>query len=60
VFSTEAVEILSGDGCLRVKLEPTDDGREAMILTTEGTFSGPDYWISIEQISAEDTIGVAM
>ena len=60
VFSTEAVEILSGDGCLRVKLEPTDDGREAMILTTEGTFSGPDYWISIEEISAEDTIGVAM
>jgi hypothetical protein len=46
-----SMEILSGNGCLRVKLEPTDDGREASIMTTEGTFSGPDHWISIEQIS---------
>jgi uncharacterized protein (TIGR02677 family) len=53
VFSTEAVEILSGDGCLRVKLEPTGDGREASISTSEGMFSGPDYWISIEQIPTE-------
>ena len=56
VSSTEAVEILSGDGRLRIKLEPTDDGREALILTTEGAFSGPDHWISIEQISAEEEV----
>jgi uncharacterized protein (TIGR02677 family) len=56
VFSTEPVEILSGDGRLRIKLEPTDDGREALILTTEGAFSGPDHWISIEQISAGEEV----
>jgi uncharacterized protein (TIGR02677 family) len=50
VFSAEPVEILSGDGCLRVKLEPTEDGRKASISTTEGIFSGPDYWISIEAL----------
>ena len=51
VFPVEAVEILSGDGSLRVKLEPTCDGREAMIVTTDGTFAGPDHWISMEQLS---------
>jgi len=58
VFSTEAVEILSGDGCLKVRLEPTGDGREAMILTAEGMFSGADHWISIEPISTEGVIEV--
>jgi len=53
VFESETTEILSGDGCFRIKLEPTDDGRDALILTTDGMFSGPDHWISIEQISAE-------
>jgi len=43
-----SVELLSDDGFLRVKLEPTNDGREAAIMTTEGVFSGPDHWISIE------------
>jgi hypothetical protein len=52
-----SMEILSGNGYLRVKLECTDDGREACIVTTEGTFCGPDHWISIEQISGEDTVG---
>ena len=51
VFPVEAVEILSGDGSLRVKLEPTCDGREAMIVTADGTFAGPDHWISMEQLS---------
>jgi uncharacterized protein (TIGR02677 family) len=51
VFSTEPVEVLSVDGRFRVKLEATGDGRDAMILTTEGTFSGPDHWISIEQLA---------
>jgi hypothetical protein len=50
-----SMEILSGNGYLRVKLERTHDGREASIVTTEGTFCGPDHWISIEQISGEDT-----
>jgi len=55
LFPAEAVEILSGDGSLRIKLEPTDDGREATIMTPEGIFSGPDYWICLEQTSFEDT-----
>jgi uncharacterized protein DUF2397 len=52
-----SMEILSGNGYLRVKLERTDDGREASIVTTEGTFCGPDHWISIEQISDQDAVG---
>jgi uncharacterized protein (TIGR02677 family) len=56
VFSGEPVEIVSGDGCLRVRLEPTDDGQEALILTTEGIFSGPDHWLSIEQISTHEVL----
>ena len=51
VLPVEPVEILSGDGSLRVKLEPTCDGREATIVTTDGTFAGPDHWISMELVS---------
>jgi uncharacterized protein (TIGR02677 family) len=58
-FPAEAVEISSGDGCLTVKLEPTDDGRDAVIVTSDGTFAGPDHWISIEQVSAADVVEVA-
>ena len=54
LFPAEAVEIISGDGSLRIKLEPTDDERQATIMTPEGALSGPDYWISIEQISFEE------
>ena len=60
LFAAEPVEIVSGDGCLRVKLEPTDDGRQALIVTEEGIFSGPDHWISIEQVSADEVIEVTL
>ncbi len=50
VFSNEVVEILSADGSLSVRLEPTGDGREAMIVTDDGMFSGPDQWIRIDPI----------
>ncbi len=56
VFANEPVEIFSGDGRLRVKLEPTGDGREALILTTNGVFRGPDHWISIEHILSVDGV----
>jgi uncharacterized protein (TIGR02677 family) len=56
VFPAEAVDVVSGDGCLRVKLEPTGDGREALIVTAEGIFLGPDHWISVEQISTEEVV----
>ena len=52
--STDSVEMLSGDGCLRVRLEPTGDDRLARIHTGDGDFSGPDQWITIEQIAIED------
>jgi uncharacterized protein (TIGR02677 family) len=55
VFSNEIVEILSADGSLSVRLEPTDDGRDAMIITNDGMFSGPDQWICIDPISIERT-----
>jgi uncharacterized protein (TIGR02677 family) len=38
-----------------VDLEPTGDGRVAVIQTPDGVFSGPDYWISIESNSLEET-----
>jgi hypothetical protein len=53
VFPAEAVEIVSGDGCLKVQLEPTADGRQAEIRTPDGTFSGPDHWIRVEAISGD-------
>jgi uncharacterized protein (TIGR02677 family) len=56
VFPTEPIEIVSGDGCLKVRLEPTGDGREALIVTPEGLFSGPDHWITVEQISTEEAL----
>jgi hypothetical protein len=48
------VEILTGDGCLRVRLEPTGDDRMASISTADGVFSGPDQWILIEQVASPD------
>jgi Protein of unknown function (DUF2397) len=53
VFSNEVVEVLSADGSLSVRLEPTLDGRKAMILTSDGMFSGPDHWIQIDPILTE-------
>jgi uncharacterized protein (TIGR02677 family) len=56
ILSTDPVEIFSGDGCLKIKLEPTGDGREAAILTTDGVLSGPDHWITIEHLVAEEVL----
>ena len=53
ILDDEPSEILSNDGSLRITLEPTRDGRSAVIQTPCGTFSGPDHWISIERSSEE-------
>jgi uncharacterized protein (TIGR02677 family) len=37
----------STDGSLRIELEPTGDGAEAVIATSEGTFSGDDHYVTI-------------
>jgi len=58
ISAADAVEIVSGDGCLRIRLEPARDDRHATIDTTDGAFSGTDLWISIEQIAVEDLPGV--
>jgi uncharacterized protein (TIGR02677 family) len=54
VVAGDTAEILSNDGCLRLKLEPTGDGQTAVLHTPEGVFSGPDHWISVEPISADE------
>ena len=54
VLSAEAADVLSSDGSLRVKLEPTGDGRTAVIHIPEGVFSGPDHWISIERNTTDE------
>jgi uncharacterized protein (TIGR02677 family) len=54
VFPGDTAEIVSNDGCLRIRLDPTEDGQEAVIHTSEGSFFGPDHWISVEQISADE------
>jgi hypothetical protein len=56
VFSTEPVEIVSGDGCLKVKLEPSEDGGEALVVTPDGVFCGPDHWITVERIFAHEVL----
>jgi uncharacterized protein (TIGR02677 family) len=43
----EAVEATSSDGSLRIALEPTADGAEAVIDTTDGEFRGRDHCITI-------------
>ena len=58
VSSLEPVEILSGDGSVRITLKPTGDERCASIPTAEGVLSGPDHWITIETISEEETLEV--
>ena len=47
VLPGETAEVLSNDGSLKVRLEPTGDGQLAIIHTPDGTFSGPDHWISV-------------
>ena len=54
LLSTEPVEIFSGDGCLKIRLEPAEDGRNASIVTADGVLSGPDHWITIEHVAAEE------
>ena len=53
-FQDDSNEIVSSDGSLRVKLEPTCDGQTAVIQTSDGMFSGPDHWITVERNVTED------
>jgi uncharacterized protein (TIGR02677 family) len=46
----ETVEMVSSDGTLHVKLEPTRDGRTAAITAPMGRFSGPDHYLTIRDL----------
>jgi uncharacterized protein (TIGR02677 family) len=53
MLSGNTSELVSADGSLRVRLEPTGDGRIAVIDTEEGSLAGPDQWMTVEDISEE-------
>jgi len=41
------VETTSSDGTLRIRLEPTHDGRHATLTTSDGTLTCPDFFVTI-------------
>jgi uncharacterized protein (TIGR02677 family) len=46
-----AIDVESGDGTLRVRLEPVAGGGEVTLPTSAGDFRGRDHWITIEPTS---------
>jgi uncharacterized protein (TIGR02677 family) len=52
----EAVEVTSSDGTMHVRLEPTADGRTATVDTPAGRFSGPDHYVTIEDLVAPSLV----
>jgi len=51
---TEVVETFSGDGSLRIILEPIPDGGWAVIPTTTGQLSGRDHYVTIRNTFETD------
>lgn len=47
------VETVTGDGSLRVELEPLGEGTRAQVVTPAGTFSGRDYRVCITDLDGE-------
>jgi uncharacterized protein (TIGR02677 family) len=56
VGAAETVEVASSDGTMHVRLEPAADGRTATIETAAGRFSGPDHYITIEDLVAPSLV----
>jgi uncharacterized protein (TIGR02677 family) len=48
----ETVELQSGDGLLRIRLQPLDAGSRAEITTPAGIFAGRDHQITITRMNA--------
>jgi len=46
------VDIPSGDGLLRIRLQPLCADSHATIRTADGVFSGRDHWITITHTEA--------
>lgn len=51
----DVVETTSSDGALEVVLEPTGDGAEAVIRTSEGDLRGPDHYLTVRDPLAAPT-----
>ncbi len=47
VAASDAVETVSSDGTLTVRLEPPDGGAHASVDTSIGRLEGPDFWITV-------------
>jgi uncharacterized protein (TIGR02677 family) len=45
----EQVRATSADGSLEIVLSPTPDRQQAVIVTSDGTFSGPDHIVTISR-----------
>lgn len=48
--TTDTVVANSTDGSLRIELEPTGDGVEAQIPTSDGMLSGEDHYVTIASV----------
>ncbi|MEX1163479.1 MAG: TIGR02677 family protein [Nitriliruptor sp.] len=49
-----AVRVTSADGGLEIRLTPTDDDRQATIVTTDGALIGPDHHVAIVDLTGTD------
>lgn len=47
----QPVRVTSADGGLEIVLAPTDDGRQATIITADGALTGPDHHIAIVDLT---------
>jgi uncharacterized protein (TIGR02677 family) len=57
----DPVETVSSDGLLRILLEPVEEeSAEAVLVTGDGTLSGPDYFVTIQQVFTETGRHVAV
>lgn len=52
----EVIETLSADGTPRIRMEPTRDGKLAVIRTTEGCMIGNDCFLLIEESAPSDSL----
>ena len=55
VRADEPLEIVSSDGTFQITLEPTGDGSVATIVTSTGSFSGADHYITIRDVIGPPT-----
>jgi len=47
----DVVSSLSTDGSMEIRLRRVEDGGMCYLETSDGTFEGPDFWVSIESVN---------